>query len=223
MLFINHNDARRDAGAVKQVGWQTNNAFDIALLPIRFSRIFASALPRKQYAVGQDHPRLCRYFFRLLMICNKKHNRRFFRREYPTEAFKRIFSASARWSVFYWKKAGSPRQNRRLSVCRSPSFHCGSLKAYCPARFSRWHCYAESCSSRASAMVALSISGQNRQSAPGFIIHFQQQRTRTTGWVINRCILRGIGSNAPITFAGIRDTSLGVKLSFTLTGFGCRK
>ncbi|CAM7160447.1 Uncharacterised protein [Klebsiella pneumoniae] len=32
VLFINHNDARRDAGAVKQVGWQTNNAFDIALL-----------------------------------------------------------------------------------------------------------------------------------------------------------------------------------------------
>ena len=53
VLFINHDNTGRNAGAIKQVGRQTDNAFDVAL----FNQVFTNArfgVATEQNAVRQN-------------------------------------------------------------------------------------------------------------------------------------------------------------------------
>ena len=51
--LIHHDDAGRDAGAVKQVGRQADDAFDIAL-PDDVAADIGLGIAPEQYAVGQN-------------------------------------------------------------------------------------------------------------------------------------------------------------------------
>ena len=54
MVFIEYDDAGRNSGAVKEVGGQTDNAFDIALLQDILTDL-AFGISAEEYAVRQNH------------------------------------------------------------------------------------------------------------------------------------------------------------------------
>ena len=219
VFLVDDHDAGRDAGTVKEVSGQTDDAFDIALTD-KIAPDIGLGIAAKQHAVGQDAGALASALERRDEVEEEGVIAILGRRNTVLEALVGVIGRIKATGPGFGRKVGiGDGEVERLEAVGAVREVRGGQGVALPQ-------YGD--------FVAVQDHVHSRQ-RPGDVVHllaidadavrrlvggFEQQRARATSGIVDGLVRAGIGADTDHLRYDARDLGRGVELPFALPGLG---